>query len=101
VSEEVGGSGIEARLARLEGAVDGLKLAMEGLRQSTSITLAAVAAIGAILIGLDAYMLQHIDAIPSALQQTVSTLSAAITAARQQPAFVVTVPLPQAPPATK
>jgi hypothetical protein len=101
VSEAVGGNGIEARLARLEGAVDGLKLAMEGLRHSLSVTLAAVAATAAILVGLNVYMLQRIDAIPSALQQTVSTLSAAITAAKQQPAFVVTVPLPQAPSAAK
>jgi hypothetical protein len=90
---------MNARLAKLEGASEGLKMAVEGLRHSQNITLAAVVGVGAILltvtmtIGL--YSLQRIDSLPGEFHSIAQTLSAAITASKQQAPQVILMPAPQ------
>lgn len=90
------------RLARLEGALD-------GLRRHQDFVLAAIALLAALMIGFGVYGLQRIDAVDarvSALPGQISadlrdisrTLAASITAAKQSPPAVIYIPPAPAPP---
>lgn len=96
------------RVSKLEGAQDGLK-------QSQSILLTALGIFAAIFIGLIAvvatfqvFTFQKVDAlsdqlsqlpdkIESRLQNIATTLSSAITAAKQQPPQIILMPVPPQP----
>ncbi len=86
---------MKERLARLEGAFEGLKLAIDGLRHSQNMTLTAVMGVGVILAGIGIYILQRVDALPGEFEHMNQTLSAAITAAKQAPPEVILMPAPQ------
>ena len=93
-----GMTGLNERLAKLEGVVDGLK-------DRLTTTTAVLAIVISILSGLMIYELTRLDKIQdkiddlpgkinTGLQQTISTLSASITAAKQQAPQVILVPAP-------
>jgi hypothetical protein len=99
------------RVARLEGALD-------GLRHNQTITFSAVALVSAIVIAVSSYSLLKIDAlgrrmdgvesrinelpakISAELRDINNTLAQAITAAKQTPPQVIVIPSPL-PPASK
>ena len=96
-----GGGGLppdmSERLARLEGAFDGLKMAIDGLRHTQNITIGAIGIVFAAVIGFGIYTLQRIDSLPADFERLNQTLSSAITAARQAPPQVIVIPSPAAP----
>lgn len=84
------------RLARLEGAFSNFSEVVGGLRHAQNLLLVAVVGVGAILatfiIGFGIYTAQRIDALPTEFEQINSTLSNAITAAKQQPSQIIVLP---------
>jgi len=103
-----GGSGggettfaLEARLANVEGSI-------QGLSQSQNILGLLVGIVGAFVIGFGIYNLQRVDAltdkvgalpgqISSDMRDLTKTLAETITAAKQQPPQVILMPAPQLP----
>lgn len=93
------------RLAKLEGAFEGLKMAIEGLRHSQNMMAGAITLVGAFVIGFGVYTLQRIDTldskvanlpsqISSDLRDITKTLATSITATKQTPPQVILVPAP-------
>jgi hypothetical protein len=89
--------GMSERLAKLEGAFEGLKMALEGLRHSQNMMITTVLGVGAILLALGVYTLQRIDALPAEFERLNMTLTSAITASKQNAAPQVIVVPPTAP----
>jgi hypothetical protein len=85
------------RLARLEGAFDGLKMSIDGLRHGQNITIGLLSVGFAILSAFMFYMLNRIDNLPAEFERMNQTLSSAITATRQQAQQVILLPAPQLP----
>ena len=85
------------RMARLEGAFEGVKLSIDALRHSQNLTVALVSIVFAAVVGFGIYTLQRIDSLPSEFQEINRTLSQAITAARSAPPQVILMPAPVAP----
>src|SRR5713226_8621181 len=77
-------SDMNTRLARLEGAFDGLKIAIEGLRHGQNMTMGLLGVGFAIVIFFMGYLLTRIDNLPAEFERLNQTLSSAITAAKQQ-----------------
>ena len=77
--------------------LNGLKMAIEGLRHSQNMTLTAVIGIGVILAALAIYILQRIDSLPGEFARINTMLSEAITASKQQPPQVLMMPPPVQP----
>src|SRR4026207_2190214 len=77
------------RLAKLEGSFDGLKMGVEGLRHSQNMATGALGAgVGVgflVVIFFLGYLLTRIDNLPAEFERLNSTLSSAITAAKQAP----------------
>ena len=88
---------IGERLAKLEEAIT-------ALRHGHDIMLGVVALgftlIITLMIGLGAYTLSRIDALPADFARTNQLLSSAITAAKQQTPQVILVPTPAPVPAS-
>ena len=82
------------RLAKLEGAFEGLKSAIEGLRHSQNMMLGATLAGFGLLIAIGLYTLNRIDLLPGEFQAINRTLSEAISAAKQTPPQVILIPAP-------
>lgn len=95
--------GMDERIGRLEGSV-------EGLRHSQNLTVGIVSLVALVLIGLSVYELQRLDSlsdkvsalpgqISSDMRDLTKTLADAITAAKQQPPQVILMPAPPPQPA--
>ena len=104
--------GMNERLAKLEGAFEGLRTAIEGLRHAQNMIIGTVLGVGGILaafiIGFGVYSLQRMDnvqrdvsALPSQIsaemRDITKTLAESITAAKQMPPQVILIPAPQLP----
>ena len=85
---------MHVRLAKLEGAFDGLKMSIEGVRHSQNMTMGLLGVGFAIVIFFMGYLLTRIDNLPTEFERLNQTLSSAITAARQQPPQVIILPSP-------
>ncbi len=89
------------RLAKLEGSFDGLKMSVEGLRHSQNMATGALGAgVGVgflVVIFFLGYLLTRIDNLPAEFERLNTTLSSAITAAKQAPVQVIMVPTPVPP----
>ena len=117
---DFGMSGDE-RIGRLEGAFNGMKLAIDGLRHSQNMMMITSLGVGTILaafvVGFGVYTLQRIDSadsrgaqiereviqlpgkISDGLRDLTGVISSAITASKQQGPQVIVVPVqPQAVP---
>lgn len=90
--------GMNERLAKLEGAFDGLK-------QSQAVMVGAVAIVSALLLGSTLYLVTRVDVLGSQvnevpgkvateLRELNKTLLQAVTAAKQQPPQVIVYPVP-------
>jgi hypothetical protein len=91
----------DARVARLEGVVDGLKHGQTQL-------LVSIGVVAAFVVGFGIYTLQRIDTlsdkvndlpgkISSELRDITKTLAESITAAKQTPPQMILLPAPQPP----
>ena len=105
-SDSGGGSGVEARIERLEQAVNGLQNEISGLRGDISgikhaqnVTIGAVGAVGAILFAAMVVIYTsvsdtntRIDALPDRLTAIANSLFNAASASRSQQPIIVNVP---------
>lgn len=95
------GSMSDERVAKLEGALDGLK-------QSQIVMIGAVTLVSALLLGSTLYLVSRVDVLSgqvsdlpakmsAELRDINRTLSEAITASKQTPPQVILMPAPEAP----
>jgi hypothetical protein len=90
-------SDMSERLAKLEGAFDGVKMSCEGLRHGQNMTMGLLGVGFAVVIFFMGYLLTRIDNLPTEFERLNQTLSAAITASKQQMPQVILVPAPSVP----
>jgi hypothetical protein len=89
---------IGERLAKVEGACEGLRDSIEGLRHGQNLLMGLVGVGFAVIIAIVGYAISRIDNLPADFERTNQTISQAITAAKQQPAQVILLPAPTQPP---
>jgi len=82
------------RLAKLEGAFDGLKMAVDGLRHGQNMIVGLLSVGFAVVIFFMGYLLTRIDNLPTEFERLNQTLSSAITAAQGRPPQIIIVPSP-------
>jgi hypothetical protein len=85
------------RLAKLEGAFDGLKMAIDGLRHGQNLIVGLLSVGFAIVIFFMGYLLTRIDNLPTEFERLNMTLSNAITASKQQAPQIILIPNPAEP----
>ena len=83
---------IGERLAKLEGAFEGLRDLIEGVRHSQNILMGLVGVGFAIMVAVLVYAITRIDNLPVDFERMNQTLSQAIIAAKQQPQQIIVVP---------
>lgn len=91
-------SDMKERLAKLEGAFDGVKTSIEGVRHAQNITIGTLSIGFGLVIAFMFYLLNRIDNLPAEFERLNTTLSNAITATKQAPTQVIMVPTPLPPP---
>lgn len=82
------------RMAKLEGAFEGVKLSIDALRHSQNVTLAVMGIGFTLLLGIGIYTVQRVDQIPGELRGIADSISQAVTASKQAPPQVILMPAP-------